>query len=241
VWPPSWGAPLACATRAILSVACCVRWAGVARRLSSGPPKPRRSGHSALVCRALAGAPQKAADEGSTLVWGDEAGCSRLPLAVRTWAPRGQTPILHVPPPLTPDHLAAISGITLDGRLDLQTRDDAFDAQRVVGFLRVLLRTIRGKKGLVLWDGSPIHTGQPLKDFRTRGAAKRVHLERLPGYAPDRTPDEGIWNELTRVALQNRCCGNLAELDLELRRAKERLRHQRDIIQACAVQCGYSI
>ncbi len=157
---------------------------------------------------------------------------------MRTWAPRGQTPILRVP--LTHDHLAAISGITLDGRLYMQTRKDAFNAQGVVGFLRVLLRKIRGKV-LVIWDGSPIHKGQPIKDFLTRGAAKRLHLERLPGYAPDLNPDEGIWNYLKRVELKNRCCGDLAELDLELRRAKERLRHKRAIIQACSVQCGYSV
>jgi transposase len=191
-----------------------------------------------VVRRALAGAPKKAADEGSTSVWGDEAGCYRLPLAVRTWAPRGQTPILHVP--LTPDHLAASSGSTRDGRLDLQTREDACNAQGVVGFLRVLLRTIRGKV-LVIWDGSPIHKGQPIKDFLTRGAAKRVHRERLPGDAPDLNPDEGIGNYLKRVALQNRCCADLAELSRDLRRAKERLCHKRDVIRACSVQCGYSV
>jgi transposase len=159
-------------------------------------------------------------------------------LAVRTWAPRGQTPILHVK--LTHDHLAAISGITLDGRLYMRTQEDAFDAQGVVGFLRVLLRKLRGKV-LVIWDGSPIHKGQPIKDFLTRGATKRLHLERLPGYAPDLNPDEGIWNYLKRVELKNRCCRDLAELHRELRRAKERLRHKRDIIQACSVQCGYSV
>jgi len=63
----------------------------------------------------------------------------------------------------------------------------------------------------------------------------------LPGYAPDLNPDEGIWNDLKGVALKNRCCRDLAELHLERRRAKERLRHQRDVIRACSLQCGYSI
>jgi hypothetical protein len=34
-------------------------------------------------------------------------------MAVRTWVPRGQTPILRVQ--LTRDHLSSISGITPDG------------------------------------------------------------------------------------------------------------------------------
>jgi hypothetical protein len=57
----------------------------------------------------------------------------------------------------------------------------------------VLLRKIRGKI-VVIWDGSPIHRGHEIKDFLSRGAAKRLHLEQLPGYAPDLNPDEGIWN-----------------------------------------------
>ena len=108
------------------------------------------------------------------------------------------------------------------------------------GFLRVLLRKLRGKL-LLIWDGSPIHQGQAIKDFLKRGAAKRLHLERLLGYAPDLNPDEGIGNYLKRVEHKNRCCRDLAELQLELRRAKERLRHKRDVIRSCSAQCGYSV
>lgn len=187
---------------------------------------------------ALAGPGKKAADEGRTVVWVDQSGFYLLPLAVRTWAPRGQTPILRVP--LTHDHLSAISGITADGRLFMQTQDHAYRSPDVVRFLRVLLRKVRGKL-LVIWDGSPIHRGHPIKDFLRRGAAKRLHLERLPGYAPDLNPDEGIWNDRKRVELANLCCHDRAELALALRRAKERLRHKRTVIQACFQQAGYHV
>jgi hypothetical protein len=63
-------------------------------------------------------------------------------MAIRTWAPCGRTPVLHVP--LTHDHLAAISGITPDGRLVMQTQERAYRSLDVVRFLRVLLRKIRG-------------------------------------------------------------------------------------------------
>jgi len=161
-----------------------------------------------------------------------------LPLAVRTWAPRGQTPILRVP--LTRDHLSAISAITLDGRLFLQVRTDNYDGEAVVGFLRVLLRKIAGKL-LVIWDGSPIHHGQAVKDFLRAGAAARLHLEQLPGYAPDLNPDEGIWNYLKRVELGNVCCANLADARHRLLRAAVRVRHKSDVIRACSRQCGYSL
>ena len=99
-------------------------------------------------------------------------------MAVRTWAPRGQTPILRVK--LTRDHLSAISGITPDGRLFMQVRPASYDAAAVVGFLCVLLRKISGKI-VVIWDGAPIHRGHEIKDPLERGAAKRLHLEQLPG------------------------------------------------------------
>ena len=176
--------------------------------------------------------------EERTIVWVDEAGFYLLPMAVRTWAPRGQTPILRVP--LTRDHLSAISGITPDGRLFLQVRPVSYDAAAVVGFLRVLLRKISGKI-LLIWDGAPIHRGHEIKDFLKRGATKRLHLEQLPGYAPDLNPDEGIWNYLKRVELGNVCCRNLAHLHQEIIRARERLRHKRAVIQSCSQQCGYLV
>ena len=159
-------------------------------------------------------------------------------MAVATWAPVGQTPILRVK--LTRDHLSAISAVTADGRLFLQGRPDSYDGQAVVGFLRVLLRKIPGKV-LVIWDGAPIHRAQPIKDFLKRGAARRLWLEQLPGYAPDLNPDEGIWNYLKRVELAKICCPDPGRLQIELIRARERLRHKRPIIRSCFSECGLSL
>jgi transposase len=188
----------------------------------------------------VARARKKAAEEGRTVVWVDQSGFYLLPLAGRTGAPCGRTPLLRVP--LTHDHLAAMSGITAGGRLFMQTQDHAYRSPDVVRFLRLLLRKVRGKP-LVIWDGSPIHRGQPVKDFLRRGAAKRLHLEQLPAYAPELNPDEGIWNDLKRVELANLCCEDPAALALALarRRAKERLRHKRSVIQACVRQAGYHV
>src|SRR2546423_1050767 len=157
-------------------------------------------------------------------------------MAVRTWAPQGQTPILRVK--LSRDHLSAISGITLDGRLFMQVRQTTYDAEAVVGFLRVLLRKIPGKI-LLIWDGAPIHRSKEIKEFLKKGAARRLHLEQLPSYAPELNPDEGIWNYLKRVELGNVCCTDLDDLHRQLIRAKERLRHKRHIIRSCSRECGY--
>ena len=151
-------------------------------------------------------------------------------MLVRTYAPVGHTPILRVP--LTRDHLSAIGGITPQGRIFMQTQERAYRAEDVVAFLRLLLRKIPGKL-LVIWDGASIHRAKIIKEFLAAGAAKRLHLERLPGYAPDLNPQEGVWNLLKRRELKNLCCQHLSEVREALVRAKERLRHRREILQSC--------
>lgn len=120
----------------------------------------------------------------------------------------------------------------------MQVRQSAYEGQAVVGFLRVLLRKIPGKI-LLIWDGAPIHRSKDIKEFLKKGAARRLHLEQLPSYAPELNPDEGIWNYLKRVEWGNVCCTDLEDLHRQLIRAKERLRHKREIIRSCSRECGY--
>jgi transposase len=185
---------------------------------------------------ALAADQKKADQEQRTIIFVDEAAFYLLPMAVSTWAPVGQTPMLSVP--LERDHLSAISGITPDGRVFLQVRKQAYDGEAVVQFLRVLLRKVPGKL-LIIWDRATIHRSHRLKAFLASGAAKRIHLELLPGYAPELNPDEGIWQYLKRYELRNVCCTTLAHLEQEVIRARERLRHKRTVIRSCFALAGY--
>ena len=176
--------------------------------------------------------------EGRTIVFCDQSGFYLLPMVVRTYAPVGKTPILKEN--LTRDHLSAMSAITLDGKLYMLEQERAFKGEDVVRFLKHLMRQIPGKL-LIIWDGSPIHRGGAVKDFLASGAASRLQLEQFPGYAPDLNPDEGIWRHLKCVELKNLCCESLSELKVELRKAKERLRHKRDIILGCIRQPGFEV
>jgi transposase len=187
--------------------------------------------------RALAQPSSKAVSERRTIVWVDESGFYLIPAVVRTYAPRGETPILRAP--LTRDHWSVIGGLTAEGRLLLQMQEQAFRGPAVVRFLQHLLRQIPGKL-LVLWDGAPIHRAQVVQDFLAAGAAERLQLEPLPGYAPELNPAEGIWQYLKRVELRNVCCDDLPELRLELGLAVKRLRHKRHVLHGCVAQCGYT-
>ena len=186
----------------------------------------------------MARAQKKAEDENRSLVWIDEAAFYLLPALVRTWAPVGEPPILRAP--CSYDHLSAISAITPNGQLLLHVQAAAYHGADVVRFLRHVLRHIDGKL-LIVWDGASIHRSQAIKDFLSAGAAKRIHLERLPGYAPDLNPDEGIWSYLKYRELKNVVCQNQSELRYELRLAVARLRHKRHVIQGCIAQAGLTL
>jgi transposase len=148
----------------------------------------------------------------------------------------GQTPLLAHK--LTRDHLSVISAISPEGELFLQMRSTAFDSAGIVAFLQELLAHIEGAIVLV-WDGAPIHRSKTIANFLAEGAAARLHLERLPGYAPEVNPDEGIWHYLKHVELKNVCCEDMTRLQHELTEAEQRLRAKPDIIQACFRQTGY--
>ncbi len=168
----------------------------------------------------------------------DQSGFYLLPAVVRTYAPVGQTPVLREE--LSRDHLSAMSGITPEGKLLMIEQERAFKGEDVVRFLRHALRQIPGKL-LIIWDGSPIHRSRVVKEFLKGGAASRLKLEQLPGYAPELNPDEGVWKHLKYVELKNVCWRSLSELRSELRKAKERLRHKKHIILGCIRQPGFVV
>ena len=109
----------------------------------------------------------------------DEAGFYQLPAAVRTWAPRGETPVLRAP--LNYDNLSAISGITQAGKLYMRVFEQSISGGEVVRFLRHVLQEVSGKLTIV-WDGLPAHWGSPIGDRRS---------ER---FSPRGLPSASIWS-----------------------------------------------
>ncbi len=177
--------------------------------------------------------------ERKVLVFVDESGFYLLPSRVRTYAPRGQTPTLRVFE--TRDHLSVMSAITAQGWLFTLVRtDESLTGVESVRFLKHL-RTQLDRKLLVVWDGSPIHRGEVVKAYLADGGAKQIHLERLPAYAPDLNPDEGVWNQLKHVELRNVCCRDLAHLQHQLKLAVTRLRRKPDLIRSFFVGAGLAI
>ena len=122
----------------------------------------------------------------------------------------------------------------------MQVQERAYRGGQVVQFLRHLLRHVPGKL-LGIWDGSSIHRCQAVKDFLGTPLGQRVWVERLPAYAPELNPVEGIWRYLKRVRLSNVCCRTLTELRYELRLASANLRHKASVLVNLPKHCGYDL
>jgi len=179
---------------------------------------------------------RKAIRERRTLVFMDESGFYLMPGVVKTYGPRGQTPVIDKR--LTRDHLSVMAGFTPAGKVYTLVRAEAFTSEHTVMFLEHL-RHQAGKRLLVIWDGSPIHRWGAVPEYLASGAAKTLHVEPLPGYAPDLSPwDQGGWHHLKHVEMRNLSCMDLEELHLELHLAIGRLRQKPHLIHSFFAHAG---
>lgn len=167
---------------------------------------------------------------GATVLFVDESGFYLLPAVVRSFAPRGATPVLRHR--LTRDHRSVISAVSSEGALYFNVHDKPIDSAVAIRFLRHLLRHVDGPI-VVLWDGAPIHRSRAVKAFLATLPRGRLRLERLPAYAPELNPDEGIWRYLKLAELANVCANDLAELRVELCKAIKRTRAKPRIARGC--------
>jgi transposase len=140
----------------------------------------------------------------------------------------------------TRDHLSIMGGITRRGQLFTLTRDEALTGVESVRFIKHLQYWL-GPRLLAIWDGAPIHRGEEVQRFLADGGAKSVHLEQLPGYAPDLNPTEGVWELLKDVEMGNLCCSDFSHLHHELILAIRRLRRKPHLIQACFPGAGLAL
>jgi transposase len=88
----------------------------------------------------------------------------------------------------------------------------------VIPFLRHLLRCIPGRVFL-FWDGLNTHRSKKTRAALAEHHA-RLRVYRLPAYAPELNPDEGLWTWMKQHALAGQCPPNLPVLEQSIRRGR---------------------
>jgi transposase len=127
--------------------------------------------------------------------------------------------------------LSAIAAISPTGIIVSDIRENSFDGQAIVDFLRKILATFK-KEIHLIWDGAKIHAGEAVKAFlRSEPDAKRLFLYRIPPYSPELNPTEQLWNNMKNVELKNVFSKNKQELKENLDKTFDKIKQKNEIIQ----------
>jgi transposase len=141
------------------------------------------------------------------IVFIDESGLSERPCRARTWAPRGQTPVLQYS--FSWKQLSMIAGLSF-WRFYFRFFPGSIKSPQIVEFLKVLQKTI-GRKLLIIGERLQAHRSRIVHQHVEQQRGK-IALEYLPPYAPDSNPVECIWGYLKSHAMPNFCARDLTHL-----------------------------
>lgn len=180
-----------------------------------------------MAAQALAAGKKNAAREGRLIVFVDESGLSERPYRVRTWAPRGQTPVLQYH--FNWKLLSVIAGLTW-WNFYFRLYPGTIKSEQIIEFLGHLRRQCR-QKLLLVWDGLRAHRSRKVRRY-IDSTSGELAVEFLPPYAPELNPVEQIWNYGKNRELANFCPSDLQELRRLARRGLRRMQRRPALLAA---------
>ena len=155
----------------------------------------------------LACTQKKACREGRIIVFIDESGLSERPTRVRTWAPRGQTPIIQFH--FNWKQLSMIAGVSFT-EFFFRLHPGTIKSPQIVDFLRALRAQIAHPL-LIIWDGLKAHRSRQVRAYLD-SLEGHIAVAFLPPYSPELNPVEYLWAWLKRHALANYCPESISDL-----------------------------
>jgi transposase len=128
----------------------------------------------------------QAKKSGAMIYWGDETGIRSHDQRGRTFAPKGQTPVVHKTAKRFAIHM--ISAVNNRGKLYFMTYHGAINSLKFLRFLKRLVRSAKGPVFLIV-DNLAVHKTPPVEKWVEENSA-RIQLFYLPAYSPELNPDE---------------------------------------------------
>jgi transposase len=134
----------------------------------------------------------KAKRIGAEIFFADEAGVRSDFHSGKTWAPKGQTPIVRATGARFGFNL--ISAVSPKGQMRFMVVPGKVAAPQFCEFLRRLVYKTATPIFLIL-DGHPVHRSKKVKRF-VESQDGKLQIYFLPPYSPELNPDESVWNDL---------------------------------------------
>lgn len=145
---------------------------------------------------------------------------------VRTWAPKGKTPILECN--WNYKRVSIMAAMSLvNFHFKLLPRSVRF--ADVIGFLEDLLDTLPGKL-LLVWDRLPSHRKTEVQEF-IRHRRDRLRVEELPAYSPELNPCEYLFGNVKGHQLPNFCPRTTKELRTVSYRKLYRMKNNQALVE----------
>ena len=180
------------------------------------------------------GIKRQVCDLHATLGFTDETGFLLSPLFRRTLALIGQTPLLR-PRARQRDKVSAVAALTLSptrghAGLHFQTYPNAYVNNQVYAlFLRGLLWRIPGPL-VLLHDNGGMHKGDPIRDLEADFS--RLHIHRLPPYAPELNPPEYLWTHTKYYRLANFVPADVPQINSTVVSTLQDISHDQDRLRS---------
>lgn len=184
---------------------------------------------------------------GATIVFADEAGQTLKPVKARTWGRRGTTPIVAVR--AKGGARISIAGLVCyrpGHRSKLIYRTMIYHGRKgePKGFreadFAALLDAAHQQLGtliILIWDNLGGHTSAAMRRLIASRAWLRVY--RLPAYAPELNPAEGVWSSLKR-GLANLVRGTITDLNQLVKTRLKRMQYVPGLIDGFFAGTGLS-
>ena len=135
--------------------------------------------------------------EKAEIYYEDESGVRSDLHSGKTWAPKGETPIVRVTGQRF--SLNMIAAISPRGALRFMVVKGGVGAKVFIGFLKRLMHGQRRPVYLIV-DGHPSHRAKAVKEY-VDSLEGRLKLFFLPPYSPELNPDELVWNDVKNNAV----------------------------------------
>lgn len=161
----------------------------------------------------------------------DESGFLLQPLNRRTWAPRGVRPIQRAWH--RHDRLSVIASLHVSPRrrlghhFTIHTRN--VRTAEIVAYLQAVHRRLH-RPLIVVMDRLPAHRSA-VRQLHAAGA-DWLHVEWLPGYAPDLNPVEALWSYSKYSALANFVPDDKDELFEAVLDAVDEVHHNQHLLKS---------